>query len=87
MGRFFLHKFYSYGQNAPSYIRQWVKYMNDAEFEREMNYQIIMFCARRFARKGLITADEYNKIDEVFLDKYRPIIGSLLSENHTEKGD
>lgn len=61
--------------------------MNDAEFEREMNYQIIMFYVKKLVGRDFITADEYNEIDAFFLDKYRPIIGSLLSENYAEKGD
>jgi hypothetical protein len=33
------------------------------------------------ARKGLITEEEYAEIDTILLEKYRPYLGTLLSEN------
>ena len=31
--------------------------------------------------KGLITEEEYAEIDTILLEKYRPYLGTLLSEN------
>ena len=52
--------------------------MKDDEFFREMNYQIIMYYARRLVSGGIITEDEYRGLNTDFLRKYKPVIGSLL---------
>ena len=37
--------------------------------------------AKSMLEKGLITEEEYAEIDTILLEKYRPYLGTLLSEN------
>jgi hypothetical protein len=37
--------------------------------------------AESMLEKGLITEEEYAEIDTILLEKYRPYLGTLLSEN------
>lgn len=53
--------------------------MNNAEFEREKAYQTTMSLIRTLKRNGAVTDEEYKKIDEAMLKKYRPVLGALLS--------
>lgn len=53
--------------------------MNNSDFNNEMNYGITMSYVKKLKKAGIITADEYNKIDTIMLQKYRPILGRLLS--------
>ena len=49
--------------------------MTAKQFDREKNYGAAMAIARAMLAKGIITEDEYNKIDAMFTEKYRPLIG------------
>jgi hypothetical protein len=51
--------------------------MSREEFERETKYETRMAVARTMLRIGLITKEEYCRIDTIFLDKYRPLLGGL----------
>jgi hypothetical protein len=51
--------------------------MNKEDFEREVNYESRMALARTMLRNGFITKEEYCEIDTIFLDKFRPLLGSL----------
>ena len=53
--------------------------MNRDDNEREVNYESRMAVARAMLRKGIITEDEYAEIDNLFLAKYRPLLGSLFA--------
>lgn len=53
--------------------------MNDEQFEREKLYQASMEMFRKMLDQGLITEEEYEVIDTKMSEKYRPIIGTLLS--------
>ncbi len=53
--------------------------MNSADFERERSYQIIMSLVRQLKKNGAVTDEEYRRIDTMMLERYRPILGSLLS--------
>jgi hypothetical protein len=55
--------------------------MTNRAFKREMNYQITMSFVRVLKNSGIISDDEYNKIDTIMLNKHRPVIGTLLSGN------
>lgn len=37
--------------------------------------------AKTMLENGLITEEEYAEIDTILLEKYRPYLGTLLSEN------
>ncbi len=58
-----------------------VTVMNDADFEREKAYQTTMSLVRQLRKNGAVTDEEYRKIDTIMLEKYRPILGTLLSGN------
>ena len=49
--------------------------MNEDQFEREKLYQATMNMA------GVITEEQYAIIDTKMLEKYRPLLGTLFSEN------
>ena len=51
--------------------------MNKDEFKRETKYESRMAVARTMLKNGLITEEEYCQIDTIFLEKYRPLLGSL----------
>lgn len=53
--------------------------MDNSDFNNEMNYGITMSYVKKLKKAGIITDDEYNKIDTIMLQKYRPILGRLLS--------
>ncbi len=55
--------------------------MNDLKFQAEMKYQMAIAIAKTLLEKGLLTRDEYAVINTILLDKYRPTLGTLLSEN------
>ncbi|MHB1154026.1 MAG: SHOCT domain-containing protein [Eubacteriales bacterium] len=55
--------------------------MSDLQFQAEKRYQIALAIAKTLLDKGLLTRDEYAVIDTILLDKYRPTLGTLLSEN------
>jgi hypothetical protein len=51
--------------------------MSKEQFEREKNYQVMVSIARNMVKKGLISKQEYKKIDTIMFKKYRPLLGSL----------
>lgn len=56
--------------------------MNDLSeemFNDEKLYQATMAVAKSMLTKGLITSEEYALIDTKMLEKYRPILGTLLA--------
>ena len=58
-----------------------VGHMDDEQFEREKLYQATMNMFRAMLEKGIITEEQYNVVDTNMLQKYRPLLGSLFSEN------
>lgn len=55
--------------------------MDKTDFNRETQYQLTMSYVKQLKRNGTITEEEYRKIDKIMLDKYRPVLGTLLSGN------
>lgn len=55
--------------------------MTDTQFQAEKRYQVALAMARTLLDKGLLTRNEYVAIDAILLDKFRPSLGALLSEN------
>ena len=51
--------------------------MTQEQFEREKTYRVTMSIARSMLQNGLITEQEYKKIDIMMLEKYRPLLGVL----------
>lgn len=55
--------------------------MSDKEFKSEMNYQVTMSYVRQLKENGTISNEEYRQIDTIMLEKYRSVLGTLLSGN------
>lgn len=51
--------------------------MTKEQFERESRYRVAISVAKTMLQEGLISEEEYGAIDTIFLQKYRPIFGSL----------
>ena len=58
-----------------------VKSVDNEQFEREKLYQATMNMFHAMLEKGIITEEQYNVIDKKMLQKYRPLLGGLFSEN------
>jgi len=54
--------------------------MNKEEFSNEKLYQATMGMARKMLSEGLISREEYCRIDTIFLEKYHPVFGTLFSD-------
>lgn len=50
------------------------------QLKNEKLYQVTMSMVRRMLENGLISEEEYRQIDTMFLEKYRPVFGTLFSE-------
>ena len=55
--------------------------MTTEKFEAEKNYQAARQIAENFRKQGLLTEEEFAEIDTILLQKYRPSLGTLFSEN------
>ena len=55
--------------------------MTPEEYRNDMLYHAALSIGKTMLEKGLITEEEYAEIDTILLQKYRPYLGSLLSEN------
>lgn len=53
--------------------------MDKKEFEAERRYHGCLSLARTLRAKGLLTEEEYEQIDTILLEKYRPTLSTLLS--------
>ncbi len=54
--------------------------MTKEQFRNEKLYQVTMCIARKMLKDGLISADEYRRLDDIFLKKYNPVYGSIFSD-------
>ena len=54
--------------------------MSKEEFRNEKLYQTTMHLVRKMLSEGIISEDEYCQIDTIFLEKYRPVFGTLFSD-------
>ena len=55
--------------------------MNKEKCEAERHYQAILSAAKSMLKSGIITRKEYDEIDTILLRKYRPVFGTLFSDN------
>jgi hypothetical protein len=51
--------------------------MTQEQFEREKGYRVTLSIAKSMLQGGLITEQEYKKIDIMMIEKYRPLLGVL----------
>jgi len=54
--------------------------MRKEEFRNEKLYQTTMSIARKMLKEGIVSEEEYRRIDTIFLEKYRPVFGTLFSD-------
>lgn len=54
--------------------------MSKEEFRNEKLYQTTMHLARKMLDEGIISEEEYRQIDTIFLEKYKPVFGTLFSD-------
>lgn len=54
--------------------------MSKEEFRNEKLYQTTMHLARKMLEEGVVSEEEYRRIDTIFLDKYKPVFGTLFSD-------
>ena len=57
-----------------------VTMMSKEEFRNENLYQTTMSLARKMPEEGIISEEEYRQIDTIFLEKYKPVFGTLFSD-------
>ena len=55
--------------------------MNKDDLRSDMLYHAAISKVKAMLDKGLITEEEYAVIDTILHEKYRPYLGTLLSEN------
>ena len=65
---------------AISSIGSEVARMSKEQMKQEKLYQATMSMVRQMLAEGLISEKEYRQIDTMFLEKYRPLFGTLFSE-------
>lgn len=53
--------------------------MSKEELRNEKLCQATMHIARKMMSEGLISEEEYRKVEVIFLKKYHPVLGSLFS--------
>ena len=54
--------------------------MSREEFRNEKLYQTTMYFVRKMLSEGIISEEEYRQIDTIFLEKYKPVFGTLFSD-------
>ena len=52
-------------------------FLTDKQFDSELNYRIHINIMNKLLKEQLINDQEYKKIDEILLNEYNPIFGSL----------
>ena len=53
--------------------------MTKEAFHNEKMYQVTMAMVRRMHSDGLISPEEYAKVERIFLKKYKPLIGTVYA--------
>lgn len=53
--------------------------MDKEEFRAERLYRMSLSIARSMLEKEVISKEEFEEIDTILLEKYRPTLGTLLS--------
>ena len=54
--------------------------MSKDEFRNEKLYQTTMHLAKKMLEEGVVSEEEYRRIDTIFLEKYKPVFGTLFSD-------
>ncbi len=64
-----------------------VSVVNKEQFRAEKLYRMSLSVAKSMLDEGIISKDELGNIDEMLLQKYRPVLGMLLSGRRVNKED
>ena len=64
---------------AISLIDSEVERMSEAEFHAEKMYLLCLGTAKAMLKRGIISEEEFTKIDTMLLEKYKPTLSTLLS--------
>ncbi|KNY29007.1 MULTISPECIES: SHOCT domain-containing protein [Pseudobacteroides] len=51
--------------------------MTKEQFEREKNYRVSMSIAKAMLAKGIITMNDFKRINKILLTEYKPVIGGI----------
>ncbi len=54
--------------------------MSEEQMRNEKLYQATTSMVRLMLENGIINEQEYRQIDTIFLEKYRPVFGTLFSD-------
>ena len=55
--------------------------MDKQRIKAEINYQMSILLAQKLFDEGAISKSEFNKIDQLLIEKYNPYLGRLTSPN------
>ena len=55
--------------------------MSPEQGKRELDFQVALLPARGMLQQGLITSEEYHRIETIFQEKYLSLYGSLCPES------
>lgn len=53
--------------------------MDKEQFRAEKLYQMSLSIAESMLEKGILSKEQFTEIDTILLQKYRPILGTLLA--------
>ena len=54
--------------------------MSKEDMRKEKLYQTTMHLARKMLKDGIISDEGYRRVDKIFLNKYKPVFGTLFSD-------
>ena len=54
--------------------------MTKEQFHNEKMYQATMGMVRRMLSEGIISEEEYQRVDKIFIEKYSPVFGAVFSD-------
>jgi hypothetical protein len=61
--------------------------MSPKQFESELNYLTTRHLAECFLKQGVLTKNEFRKIDDFLVGTFTPLIGKLLTLSLDKSGD
>ena len=53
--------------------------MTKEQLKSEAMYQATMHIAMKMVDEGIINDSDYRKVEDIFVEKYKPLIGKLFS--------
>ena len=70
---------------APLIVTFWTDLEVEDMMTNETKYIVTMSMARNLLKQGIISEEDYVKINTIFIQKYEPKIGTLLAEINLNK--